>query len=110
MSIKEAILKKLFQETDSLKELMNADICSADLVIKFSKPKGMSEDEYKRKTIGALLKPIEDPDTVKLSTKGKKIQGSHVLKTEIVTVDNDDNGAVSEQEIYQKMVQKLNLD
>lgn len=110
VSIKEAILKKLFQETDSLKELMNADICSADLVIKFSKPKGMSEDEYKRKTIGALLKPIEDPDTVKLSTKGKKIQGSHVLKTEIVTVDNDDNGAVSEQEIYQKMVQKLNLD
>lgn len=68
----------------------------------------MSDDEYRRKTAGAILKPLEDPDSVKFQTKGKKIKGSDVLKTETILVE-DDNGAVSEQEIYQKMVQKMNL-
>lgn len=108
VNLKDSVLKKLFSESDSLKELMDADICSANLVITFSKPRGMSEDEYRRKTAGAILKPLEDPDSVKFQTKGKKIKGSDVLKTETILVE-DDNGAVSEQEIYQKMVQKMNL-
>lgn len=108
VNLKDSVLKKLFSESDSLKELMDADICSANLVITFSKPRGMSEDEYRRKTAGAILKPLEDPDSVKFQTKGKKIKGSDVLKTETILVE-DDNSAVSEQEIYQKMVQKMNL-
>lgn len=107
VNLKDSVLKKLFSETDSLKELMDADICSANLVITFSKPRGMSDDEYRRKTAGAILKPIEDPDSIKFQTKGKKIKGSDVLKTEVVLVDDDGNGVVSEQEIYLKMVQKL---
>lgn len=107
VNLKDSVLKKLFSETDSLKELMDADICSANLVITFSKPRGMSDDEYRRKTAGAILKPLEDPDSVKFQTKGKRIKGSDVLKTETILVD-DDNGAVSEQEIYKTMVQKLN--
>lgn len=107
VNLEDSILKRLFKETDSLQELMDANICSANLVISFTKPKGMSDDEYRCKTAAAILKPLEDPNSVKFQTKGKKIQGSQVLKTEIVLVDDDDNGAVNEQEIYQKMVQKL---
>ncbi len=101
------ILKNLFSETDTLQELMDANICSANLVIKFSKPRGMDEDEYKRKTAGAILKPMEDTDGVHFTSNGKKISGSQILRTETVEVDCDYNGAISEQEVYQKMIQKL---
>ncbi len=101
------ILKNLFSETDTFQELMEANICSANLVIKFSKPRGMDEDEYKRKTAGAILKPMEDPDGVRFTSNGKKISGSQILRTETVEVDSDENGAISEQEVYQKMIQKL---
>lgn len=107
VSLKNDVLKKLFSETESLQELMNENICSADLVIKFSKPRGMTDEEYKRKTVGTVLKPLENPDSVKFQTNGKKIKGSTVLKTESIIVEDDDNGAVSEQEVYQKMIQKM---
>lgn len=106
VSLKNEVLKKIFSETESLKELMNENICSADLVIKFSKPKGMTEDEYNRKTIGTVLKPLEDADSIKFQTKGKKMKGSTILKTETITVD-DDNGSVSEQDVYQQMIRRM---
>ena len=101
------IWETLFSETDSLKDLMEANICSANLVIKFSKPRGMEEEEYKRRTAGAILKPLEDPDGISFQANGKKIRGSQVLKTEVIEVDCDDNGAILEQEVYQKMIQRL---
>ncbi len=107
VSLRNDVLWKLFSDSDSLKGLMKEQICSAELVIKFSKPKGMSVEEYKQKTIGTILKPLEDPDSVKLQTKGKKIKGSTVLKTETIEVD-DDNGVVSEQAVYQQMITRMN--
>lgn len=107
VNLQNDVLKKLFSETASLKELMDENICSAELVIKFSKPKGMSDEDYKRKTIGTILKPLEDPDSVKLQTNGKKIKGSTVLKIDTIEVE-DDNGAVSEQEVYQQMIKRMN--
>jgi hypothetical protein len=101
------ILNALFSESDSFKELMDANICSANLVIKFSKPKSMDEDEYKRKTAGTVLKHLDNPDGIRFQANGKKIKGSRVLKTEVVDVDCDDNGAVSEQAVYQQMIKKL---
>ena len=107
VNLTKEIWETLFSETDSLKDLMDANICSANLVIKFSKPRGMEEEEYKRRTAGAILKPLEDPDGISFQAKGKKIKGSQILRTEIVEVECDDNGAVSEQEVYQKLVQRI---
>lgn len=101
------VFNKIFSETASLKDLMDANICSANLIIKFSKPRGMDEDEYKRKTAGTILKPLENPDSITFQGKGKKIKGSTILKTEEIEVECMKNGAISEQEVYQKMVQKL---
>lgn len=101
------VFRKLFSDTVSLKDLMDAKICSANLVIRFSKPKGMDEDEYKRKTAGAILKQLEDTNSVRFQTKGKKIIGSQVLKTEQIEVDSDENGAVSEQSVYQTIIRKM---
>lgn len=101
------VFRKLFSDTVSLKDLMDAKICSANLVIRFSKPKGMDEDEYKRKTAGAILKQLEDTNSVRFQTKGKKIIGSQVLKTEQIKVDSDENGAVSEQSVYQTIIRKM---
>ena len=96
-------LRKLFDETDTLDELIEENICSAQLVIKFTKPRNMGVEEYRRKTIGAALKPIEEPESVKIQTNGKKIKGSEILKTEEIAVDVLE-GLVSEQEVYQKMI------
>lgn len=101
------VLNSLFSATDSLKELMDANICSANLVIKFSKPRSMDEDEYKRKTAGTILKHLDNPDGIRFQANGKKIIGSQALKTEVVEVDCDDNGVVSEQAVYQEMIKKL---
>ena len=79
----------------------------ADLVVKFSKPRKMSKDEYKQKTAGLILKSLENQDSISFKAKDKKVRGSKVLKTEIVEVDCDDNGAVSEQSVYQVMIKKL---
>ena len=100
-----SVLNKLFTEAESLDELIRENICSAQLVIKFTKPKSMPLEDYKRKTIGAALKPIGDPEGVKFQMNGKKLKGSDVLKTETIEIDDDD--AISEQEIYQKMIQKM---
>ena len=101
------LLNKILSDTDNLQELMNENICSADLVVKFSKPRKMSKDEYKQKTAGLILKSLENQDSISFKAKDKKVRGSKVLKTEIVEVDCDDNGAVSEQSVYQVMIKKL---
>lgn len=101
------ILNSLFSATDSLKDLMDANICSANLVIKFSKPRSMGEDEYKRKTAGTILKHLDNPDGIRFQANGKKMMGSQVLKTEIIEIDCDDNGVVSEQAVYQEMIKKM---
>lgn len=67
----------------------------------------MSREEYLRKTAGAILKPLEDPDGIRFATNGKKISGSQALKSEEVEVDCDTNGALSEQNVYQTMFRKL---
>lgn len=101
------VFKKLFSDTVSLRDLMDAKICSANLVIRFSKPRGMDEEEYKKKTAGTILKQLGDTNSVRFQAKGKKIAGSQVLKTEQIEVDSDDKGAVSEQSVYQTIIQKM---
>lgn len=100
------VLQQLFTDANSLGDLFDENICSAQLVIKFTRPKTMEPEEYKRKTIGAALKSIEDPESVKLQTNGKKLKGHEVLMTEPIEVDDED-GVISEQEVYQKMIQRL---
>lgn len=107
VSVAGDVLKKIFSDSPNLDELMNSNICSADLVIKFSKPRSMSKEEYIRKTAGAILKPMEDPDGIKFASKGKKVSGTQALRTEVIEVDCDSNGAPSEQNIYQTMLKKI---
>lgn len=106
VSLRNDVLKILFAESDSLEDLMKENICSAELVIKFSKPKGMDDEVYKSKTIGTILKPLEDPDSIKFQANGKKIKGSSMLKNEVVEIEDAD-GAISEQEVYQQMIKRL---
>lgn len=107
VSIAGGILKTLLSDSPDLNELMNSNICSADLVIKFSKPRSMSKEEYIRKTAGAILKPMEDPEGIKFASNGKKISGLQAMKTEMIEVDCDENGVPSEQNIHQTMLKKI---
>lgn len=102
------VLKSIVSDTSGLDELMDSNICSADLIIKFSKPRSMSKDEYKKKTAGVILKSLEDPEGIKFSSKAKQTSGSQILKSEDIDVECDTNGALSEQNVYQKMFKSLN--
>lgn len=107
VSIASGILKNLLSDSPDLDELMSSNICSADLVIKFSKPRSMSKEEYIRKTAGAILKPMDDPEGIKFASNGKKISGLQAMKTEVIEVDCDENGVPSEQNIHQTMLKKV---
>ncbi|MBO5919673.1 MAG: hypothetical protein J6Q34_04200 [Bacteroidales bacterium] len=107
ITVTQDLLKQILSNTDTLEELMNENICSADLVVKFSRPRKMTKEAYREKTAGLLLKSLDNQDCITFQAKDKKVKGSAVLKTEAVDVDCDDNGAISEQSVYQELIKRM---
>lgn len=54
-----------------------------------------------------ILKHLDNPDGIRFQANGKKILGSQALKTEVVEIDCDENGVMSEQAVYQQMIRKM---
>jgi hypothetical protein len=94
----------LLSDVDSLDDMVKNNIISAELLIKFTKPRKMSDEDY-QKIMGAYMKPISDSDNISFSTKrgGPKIKGSDVLKIKPVNVDLTETGKISEPHLYQEM-------
>lgn len=104
-------IKKIINLNDvtTLKEEELEQIISAELSIKFKKPKKMTEEDYKR-ILGATLKPMADLDSAVFSTQNSKkiVTGKDLLKTKEVCIDLTENGKVSEQALHQEMSKFLN--
>ncbi len=83
-------------------------IVSAELLIKFSKPRSMDEDSY-AKLLGATLKPVSDLDNIvfKRSDGRSEIKGKDLLKIKNVTIEVTDSGKLVEQEVFQEMSRYL---
>lgn len=98
------IIKDLLRDNKTLQETELGQLISAELLIKFKKPKKMSEDEYK-KILGAYLKPVADLDNISFRpTNGKSIiKGKDLLKTKIVDIDVTKTGKISEPALLQEM-------
>ncbi len=88
----------------NLKEIIDNQIVSAELLIKFNKPRGMDEDDYAR-ILGATLKPVSDLDniTFKRSDGRSEVKGKDLLKIKNVTIDVTDSGKLVEQGVFQEM-------
>ena len=103
----EDLLKNVVEEIPDLQQMLDNKILSAQLLVKFTKPRKMEEEDYER-LLGAYMKPIADDDGVTFKLKnGKKITGSHILRTKSVEIEKIDEIRISEPALIQEMEQFL---
>lgn len=103
------ILPQILQESLKLKDIDDlAKIVSAQLVVKFSKPRKMAKEDYE-KILGATLKPVGDIENVEFKTKDKKriIKGKDLLKSKIIEIEKTETGYLSEEQLKQAMAHYL---
>ncbi|APW57026.1 MULTISPECIES: hypothetical protein [Pasteurella] len=103
------LLPKLLKEGSDFKEVENlAKIISAELVVKFKKPRKMIQDDYE-KILGATLKPVGDIENIKFKTKDKKniVRGKDLLKTKTVEIEKTESGYLVEEQLIQAMAHYL---
>ena len=94
---------QFIQDVKGLKDIELDKIISAELLIKFKKPKGMDKEEY-QKILGAYMKPISDTDNVIfIPKKGSAIKGSEILKEKNVDIELTESGKLSEPQLLQEM-------
>lgn len=104
------MLKSLFKESQDLKEISELEsIISAQLLIKFKKPRKMTDDDY-QKILGASLKSIGDLEDVKFKTKDNKkiVSGLDLHKSKEVKIELTSNGSIIEEQLKQEMAHFLN--
>lgn len=107
LNLPEKLLPDLFKDVTNLDEMIEKNIVSAFVTLKFRKPKGVSKEEY-QKFMGAYLKPISETDDVSfLTKKNGRITGSDILKTKIVDIELTATNKISEPQLYQEMEQFL---
>ena len=103
------LLPKLLREGSDFKEIEDlAKIISAELVVKFKKPRKMVQEDYE-KILGATLKPVGDIENVKFKTKDKKniVKGKDLLKTKTVEIEKTESGYLVEEQLIQAMAHYL---
>ena len=89
--------------------MLDNKILSAQLLVKFTKPRKMEEEDYE-KLLGAYMKPISDADGVTFKLKnGKKITGSNILRTKNVEIEMIDDVRISEPALIQEMEEFLSF-
>jgi hypothetical protein len=67
-NIATSLIDALVDDSITLEKIKESKIISAELLIKFSRPKEMSKEDYE-KTMGAFLKPVSDPEDFVFTTK-----------------------------------------
>lgn len=95
-------LLSFFKEAD-LKDIMDNNLVSAELVIKFKKPKKKQMEELES-NLSAMMKNSADLDNMSIELKnGKRIQGSEIEGKKFVTLNLDSDGVVPDSEIENAM-------
>ena len=94
---------KIIVDGDSLNDIDINQIISAELLLKLSKPRKMSEEEF-QKTYGAILKPVSDSENIVFKdNKGNRITGEDLLKTKKVNIERTDQGFLQEPQLHIEM-------
>lgn len=94
---------KLFRDVNSLQNMDINQIISAEMILKVTKPRDMSEDDYQNR-YGAILKPVADLGNIYLKDKkGNVIRGDKIQKTKNVSIDTTSSGYISEQQLNTEM-------
>lgn len=98
------IIRSSMSDTEQLNDIALSQMISAELLIKFKKPRRMSEDEYK-KALGAYLKPVSDLDNISFKRKDNKteVKGKDLLLTKRVSIETTQSGKLVEHQLLQEM-------
>ncbi len=101
-------IKHILSDTIDLDDEEIKRVVSARLLLKLKKPRGMSEEEY-RKKFGAILKPVSDTDHLHyVSKQGQRLKADTVAVTKNITVETTGRGFLVEEQLRQSMIQFLN--
>jgi hypothetical protein len=98
------LLKKSVTGLKTLDEIAIGQMISAELLIKFNKPRKMTTQEYQQ-ILGAYLKPVSDLDNVTFKRKDGKseVKGRDLLRTQTVDIETTQSGKIVEQQLLQEM-------
>ncbi|MEN4712045.1 hypothetical protein [Pantoea agglomerans] len=98
------IIRKSLSDTKTLDDITLSQMISAELLIKFKKPRKMSDEEYKR-VLGAYLKPVSDLENISFKRTDNKteIKGKDLLKTKRVSIETTASGKIVEQQLLKQM-------
>lgn len=98
------IIRNAMSETKTLDDITLNQMISAELLIKFKKPRKMSEEDYK-KALGAYLKPVSDLENVSFKRADNKteVKGKDLLMTKSVKIETTISGKIVEQQLLQEM-------
>lgn len=94
-------LKSMMEESKDLKQILEEEIISAELVLKISKKKNKTKET--EKALSAFLKPISDTDGIELTTKEGKISATNILRTKWVLIEQTESKHISEAQLFQEM-------
>lgn len=84
------LLSKMCQEPQDLHKILADELVSAQMVIKFERPKKMTLDDYANK-LGILLAPVQGLQNVEFTlNNGSKFQGSKIVFMKKVLLEGDE--------------------
>lgn len=97
-------LKSVMSNIATFEQIQNNQLISAELLIKFKKPKKMTKEKY-ADILGACLKPVSDLDNISFKRIDGKtdVKGKDVLKTKLVGIEITETGKLIEQQVFQEM-------
>lgn len=100
-NVAKEVLKGMMEESKDLKQILEEEIVSAELVLKISKKKNKAKETAK--ALSAFLKPISETDGIELTTKDGKISATNILRTKIVSIEQTESKHISETQLFQEM-------
>lgn len=100
-------LKNLTSVVPDVDELIKNGILSARLLISFTKPRKMTESDYKR-FLSSHIKAITDAEDVKIKLKNEKtLKGKDILRNKSVDIERLDRHRLNERDLLYEMKEFL---
>lgn len=103
-------VKSYISDNSNLQFLIDKQILSANLIIKFNPvKKADADDDEIKKALSAVLTPLADDEAVAVELKNKsKVNAGRMIRFTEVEIEKMSNGAINHQQLSQEMEDYLN--
>ena len=103
-------MKAYISDNSDLQFLIDKQILSANLIVKFNPVKKADvDDDEIRKALSAVLTPLADDEAVAVELKNKKkISAGQMIRYEEVEIEKMSNGVINHEQLSQEMEDYLN--